>query len=78
MARKSGDSWYLAGINGQDTTKTVAMHLPFLQPGEHGTLITDSDSQLPFMKKEVTVPLDRMFKIRLHRNGGFVIVWRPK
>lgn len=78
LARRSGKTWYLAGINGEDTTKTVSMHLPFLQAGEHGTLITDSDSQLPFTKKDVTLPVDRMLSINLQRNGGFVIVWKQK
>lgn len=79
LARKSPEgSWYLAGINGEDTTKTVTMNLPFLHPGQQGTLITDSDSQLPFEKQDITLPADRILKVNFQRHGGFVIVWRQK
>jgi len=78
LARKSQETWYVAGINGEDMTKAVSVNLSFLQYGQHGTLITDSDSKMPFSEQDVTVPASKTLTINLQRNGGFVIVWKKQ
>ncbi len=78
LARKSQGTWYVAGINGEDSTKAVSVNLSFLQYGQHGTLITDSDSKMPFSEQDVTVPASKTLTINLQRNGGFVIVWKKQ
>ncbi|KAI9432507.1 glycoside hydrolase 97-domain-containing protein [Russula earlei] len=48
IARRSGKRWYVAGINGEDTEKTVALDLSFLSKitnKRKGTIITDGDGK---------------------------------
>ncbi len=39
LARRSGESWYVAGINGTESAKTLQIPLEFLKPGGHNARI---------------------------------------
>ena len=45
LARRSGNTWYVAGINGTDETKTLSVPLPFIKKVREATLFADSGSK---------------------------------
>ena len=69
MARRSGNKWYLAGINGTDEVKEVP--LPF--QGKNATLFTDAagKDQTWRIEKQKKTPKSIVFQPR----GGFCYIW---
>ena len=45
LARRSGNTWYVAGINGTDGTKTLSVPLPFIKKVREATLFADSGNK---------------------------------
>ena len=44
LARRSGSTWYVAGINGTDNKKTLDVDLSFIDGGEHSVqMFADAD-----------------------------------
>lgn len=77
MARRKGDVWYVAGINGRDTVQTLTWDSGFLPRGRHSVqMFEDSgNAEKPWKiseKKTTGVPN----KILLQPRGGFVMVVR--
>lgn len=70
VARRSGNKWYLAGVNGTDHVKEVA--LPFR--GNHALLLTDEpgEDHTWRIKKQQKVPKSIVFQPR----GGFCYIWK--
>jgi alpha-glucosidase len=78
LARRSGQSWYVGGINGQDSGRDVAVTLPFLgQPRYTVTVITDGDGPRNFRSETQAVTPADPLEIRLLPYGGFVAVLTP-
>lgn len=75
MARKAGDQWFVAGINGEKRSKTVSVDLSFLPEGAKGTLITDGSSRFSFARREVTASADQTVDVSLKKQGGFVALF---
>ncbi len=74
FARRKGEVWYVAGINGEQQTKELTLYLSFIGDRD-GTLITDGETPLSFVREPVTageVP------VALKPAGGFVIIFNPK
>lgn len=71
LARKSGDRWYLAGINGENSERTVTLDASFIEDPPKGVMITDSEAGHDFVKKNVDVSSSVQITMRPH--GGFVI-----
>jgi alpha-glucosidase len=71
LARKKGNRWFIAGINGENSERTITLNIPFISEPFKGILITDSVDAKDLMKKDVgfSAPL----KITMFPNGGFVI-----
>ncbi len=69
MARRSGNKWYLAGINGTDEVKEVP--LPF--QGKNATSFTDAagKDQTWRIEKQKKTPKSVVFQPR----GGFCYIW---
>ncbi|GAB3819053.1 glycoside hydrolase family 97 protein [Pontibacter rugosus] len=74
IARKAGDRWYVAGINGENTAKSINIDLSFLGD-KQGTLITDDSGKGAFRNAAVDLGNSRTQKIELKPNGGFVMVF---
>jgi hypothetical protein len=76
IARRSGKRWYVAGINGEDTEKTLSLDLSFLK-NKKGTIIMDGDgTQDVSLNKEVlAIPATGTTPVTLKGNGGFVAVF---
>jgi len=67
MARRSGNTWYVAGINGSDSERTIDLHLPFKVSGQ-STLFADGE---PW---DISSPETVPSSIPCQPRGGFVMV----
>ena len=78
VARKSGNKWYVAGINGEDVEKNLLLDLSFLK-NKKATLIASSDSSTgdepSFDQKIITVPATGKMEFSLKKNDGFIAVF---
>ncbi|MCH7414742.1 glycoside hydrolase family 97 protein [Belliella sp. R4-6] len=74
MARRSGDSWYLAGINAQDSAKKVTLNFQELGiTPKNATLISDADDQ---SWKVEDLANDEQVEFDMKANGGFVLYFK--
>lgn len=74
IARKAGDRWYVAGVNGENTPKTVSLDLSFIGQ-KQGTLLTDGKGQEAFQNKAVNLAATPNTEVDLKPNGGFVMIF---
>ncbi|MDD5063995.1 MAG: glycoside hydrolase family 97 catalytic domain-containing protein [Phycisphaerae bacterium] len=73
IARKFNNSWFIAGINGEDTEKSIDLDLTFIKNFKTGVLITDGSRNRSFDMKKITLTTGKPLKIKLKGNGGFII-----
>ena len=75
MARRSGKTWYIAGINGTDSNKTIDLDLSFIQRARKVVMFEDSgDTTNPWtITRGKTLPTSMACQPR----GGFLIVVNP-
>ncbi|WP_229507164.1 glycoside hydrolase family 97 protein [Pseudoduganella rivuli] len=73
IARKAGDSWYVAGINAEDGAKTVTLDLSFIGARE-GSLMTDGDGPRSFTQQAIQA--GKPIQVTLQPHGGFVAVFK--
>ncbi|WP_442589754.1 glycoside hydrolase family 97 catalytic domain-containing protein [Pedobacter sp. AW31-3R] len=73
MARKSGNKWYVAGMNGELKAKKLHLDLSVLAK-QKGVLFADGEQALTFSNTNITLPKDNKLEITLKENGGFVLV----
>jgi len=74
LARKKGDVWYLGGINGQDTEKTLDLDLSFLGEGEYQVnIIKDGADPASFDFSEATLDASNPLELSMLPKGGFVV-----
>src|SRR5690606_6690869 len=71
IARKSGNRWYIAGINGEDTAKKVTVDLSAFEGVGQATMITDGQECGAFVQESIPIG---GWTIDVRPNGGFVIV----
>ncbi|MES2776019.1 MAG: glycoside hydrolase family 97 catalytic domain-containing protein [Bacteroidota bacterium] len=74
MARKSGNKWYVAGINGENKDKMLDLNLSFLK-NKKALLITDGMEALSFSSETINVAGNGRLKMPVKPNGGFVLVF---
>jgi alpha-glucosidase len=75
VARKSGNKWYVAGLNGEKIEKTLNLDLSFLK-GKKGEIIasgTNNNDEPSFATKNIVV--DGIVNVTLKANDGFVMVF---
>ena len=73
MARRSGDTWYVAGINGTDNPLTIKADLTKLGvEGKQITLFADGASQLEFAPTATMQASNSPLEIPCLPRGGFV------
>ena len=71
LARKSGDAWYIAGINGERSPRTMTIDLPFVGRASKGVLIGDSDTGKDFVERKVD--FSKPIQLTFQPYGGFVM-----
>ena len=77
VARRHGDTWYVAGINGSDAARTIPLHTDFIKMSKKSIQsFTDSgDSASPWVIRTI----DRIpSSVSCQPHGGFVYVIRKK
>ncbi|MBY0242432.1 MAG: glycoside hydrolase family 97 protein [Burkholderiaceae bacterium] len=73
IARKAGDTWYVAGINAEAETKTLALDLSFIG-ARSGQLITDGAAPRDFT--QAAIEAGSTTHITMQPHGGFVAVFK--
>lgn len=72
IARRSGTNWYLAGINGKNEAKSIAIQLPFIPSLNQLDCIVDGHDLNSFGYELITKDNSNNFTLKLKGNGGFV------
>jgi hypothetical protein len=72
IARRTGNIWYVAGINAEKDSLELPLHLPFISSDE-GMLITEGDSLRSFRQGKVSLDSQKDIKVTVKSMGGFVI-----
>lgn len=72
VARRHGDAWYIAGVNGEMNAKKLTLNLPMLSK-QTVAMYNDKKDGTPFQEK-VKVSNKGQFTVTLQPNGGFVLV----
>ncbi len=75
MARRHGDQWFVAGINGETESKELSIDLSFIPESLGGTLITDGEGDMMFNQKDIS-PSESV-TVSFEPNGGFVMLFEP-
>jgi alpha-glucosidase len=73
IARRTGDKWYMAGINGEAGEKTADVVLPFVENAGSYMLITDGEDNRSFSMKKFKYETGKTIPLKIRGNGGFVI-----
>lgn len=79
LARRKGNKWYVAGINGENESKDWVIDFSVLAGrGTEARLYTDSP-EINYFSEKVTIPHGKKMKIPIQPFGGFVMVFKePK
>lgn len=87
LARRSGDKWYVAGINARDTRLQLDLDLPMGGSKLDAVLIADpagvkagklKQDKNPYpkpVKKNVKLTKDSRYKLTLEPSAGFILVF---
>jgi alpha-glucosidase len=74
IARRAGEKWYVAGINGENKEKKINLDLSFIKQ-QKGELHTDGAAMFSFRSSEINLSGKPHHEISLKPNGGFVMVF---
>ena len=78
MARRYGDTWYVAGINGTDAPMDITADLSRLGLGDCNiTLFPDGNEQFAFGEITTKHLDDKTLTVTCRERGGFVAVIEP-
>lgn len=78
LARRKGNKWYVAGINGENESKTISLQLPFLNaPKFKVKLFSDGDGPRNINYSELNYQKGKSTTIQLLPKGGFVMELLP-
>jgi alpha-glucosidase len=72
IARKAGNTWYVAGLNADDTEQTLSLDLSFLGK-RSGTLIIDGAGERDFDQSAIA---GGKSSLTVKPHGGFVAVFK--
>ena len=72
LARRRGDAWYIAGLNGEAVEREITLDLRQLAAGQTLRLITEGEDALGFRQLNVAVPAHGQLRLTLQPRGGFV------
>jgi alpha-glucosidase len=71
LARKAGNKWYVACINGENKERTIDLDLSLFKK-QKGLLIKDGTEPLTFSSENIGTTTKK--QIVVQPNGGFVVV----
>lgn len=73
IARRSGNRWYIAGINGNTTEKKISLDFTSFKKSK-ATLFTDDVKGGLFSTTVINTATQKKTDITMNGNGGFVVV----
>jgi hypothetical protein len=73
IARRSGERWYISGINGDTFEKKINLDLSSFKKNK-ATLFTEGTQGKLFSKKILNISKQKKQEVTLKINGGFVMV----
>lgn len=73
FARRDGDTWFVAGINGEKQLKELSLDLSFIE-GLRGTMIRDGEEARSYRRESVTASTNT--EVPVKSEGGFVMVFK--
>ncbi|WP_240348396.1 glycoside hydrolase family 97 protein [Longitalea arenae] len=73
FARRSGNRWYIAGINGDKTEKKIDLDMALFRKSK-ATLFTDGKKSELFSKTILNTTKQKKLDLLLNANSGFVMV----
>jgi hypothetical protein len=76
IARRTGEVWYVAGINADEEATELKMKLPFIDHA-NGILVTEADAPRSFALSNVILEAEKSTTVTLRPNGGFVMRFNP-
>jgi hypothetical protein len=71
LARRKGNDWYIAGINGEKSERKITLNVPFINKSSKGFIITDSDDSKNFSTRDID--FSSSINLTMQPYGGFVI-----
>lgn len=75
LARRSGSTWYVAGINGENLQKSLSLQFPFIKGSSYKAfLFTDGRHSREIESNEMNWKKGKQVDIDLLPNGGFVLM----
>lgn len=79
LARRSGTTWYVAGIDGAGKARTLDLDLAKLGPGPwSATIIEDGAKRPELVGRTQHLDAGGRLKVETRPNGGFVAVLKPE
>jgi len=74
IARRRGDEWYVAGLNGELVPREIILSLGFIGGGKYqAELIYDGSESRAFTEKNFTVRQKEVINLEMAGRGGFVL-----
>lgn len=74
IARRSGDKWYVAGINGTNQPKKLKIDLSFIDSASFPlNMITDGENNRNFSISKGNIPVEGKIEISMKPSGGFML-----
>ena len=78
IASRKGKDWYISGINGEKSSKTIDINLPFLKGKYNMNLINDGADNKSFVNTNKLYKSADKLQVTMNGYGGFVIVLTKK
>lgn len=72
IARKKGDKWYIAGINGKKEPIILNIDISFMRQHEIN-IITDGQNNRSFSIDKIDASKKHHIDVKINSNGGFVL-----
>jgi hypothetical protein len=74
LARRSGNDWYVAGINAGNDTLSLNLNLPFAD-GISGTIITEGKTLRSFSQDTIAPEWTGYTRVEVIPRGGFLMLF---
>lgn len=79
LARRKGNNWYISGINGKNTTRSISLNPTFVANGEYTKqIIADGTTQAELSLSETTFQTGNTIPINMTAYGGFTVILKEK
>jgi alpha-glucosidase len=79
LARRKGNDWYISGINGKNTSRSINLNPTFIAQGDYTKQsIEDGATQSDLLINEITYQTGNQIAINMVAYGGFTVVLKEK